>query len=164
MQRIDPGAEEALRFGLQRSPEWPRVARAYLAEHPHCACCKPGDGGAAVVRLQVHHVFPFHYCVVLGRPDLELDARNLITLCERGAGEAGENHHLLVGHLDSFQSANLQVRTDVREFYGMAAERIRGDARWKAKVMRRVKGLEGMTAGERREMRERMDERMPRRA
>jgi len=43
-------------------------------------CCKPGTNTRA--GLQVHHIFPFHYCIALGRPDLELDDRNLITLCE----------------------------------------------------------------------------------
>ena len=57
----------------------------------------------------MHHIFPFHYCIALGRPDLELDDRNLITLCEDEAGKPGQNHHLLVGHLDDFESSNLAV-------------------------------------------------------
>ena len=53
------------------------------------------DYGARVVRnlgpVQVQHIFPFHYCVALGRPDLELDERNLITLCGKSHDGIGEN-------------------------------------------------------------------------
>jgi hypothetical protein len=42
--------------------------------------------------VQVHHIFPFHDCVALGRPDLELDERNLITLCGKSHNGIGENH------------------------------------------------------------------------
>jgi hypothetical protein len=56
-----------------RSPEWPRVERLHLQRQPRCMCCKPGANTRA--GLQVHHIFPFHYCIALGRPDLELDDR-----------------------------------------------------------------------------------------
>src|SRR6202049_95726 len=109
-----------------RSPEWPRVERVHLQRQPHCICCKPGTNTRA--GLQVHHIFPFHYAIALGRPDLELDDRNLITLCEDEAGKPGQNHHLLVGHLDDFESSNLAVVEDAaRTFYGMDATAIESD-------------------------------------
>src|SRR5262249_40052921 len=98
----DHGELEAAKFDIRRSPEWPKVEKAHLAKQAHCICCRPGYKSEA--GLQVHHIFPFHYCIALGRPDLELDDRNLITLCENEKSEPGEDHHLLVGHLDDFQS------------------------------------------------------------
>jgi len=68
-----------------RSPEWPRVERVHLRRQPRCMCCKPGTNPRA--GLQVHRIFPFHYCIALGRPDLELDDRNPITA--RAGGEGG---------------------------------------------------------------------------
>src|SRR5579863_6845544 len=118
---VDHGEQEALRTGVRpRSPKWHGVEEAHLAKEPHCECCKPNTNEKAGV--QVHHKFPFHYCIALGRPDLELDDRNLITLCEDEAGKPGQNHHLLVGHLDDFQSSNLAVVVDAtKTFFGMTA-------------------------------------------
>lgn len=114
--------------------------------------------------MQVHHVIPFHWCVLLGRPDLELDPRNLITLCEDEAGKPGENHHLLVGHLGSFQSANLDVEVDAGvTFHGMTGAALRGDARWRAKVGARPAGMDRMTGEEREALRGVMEARFPRR-
>ncbi len=45
------------------------------------------------------NIFPFHYCIALGRPDLELGQRNLITLCEDEAGHPADNHHYEAGVL-----------------------------------------------------------------
>src|ERR1700732_4714415 len=107
-KRVQHGEVESILTGAgPRSPEWRRVERAHLARQPHCVCCKPGTHGRAP--LQVHHIFSFHYCRLLGRADLELDDRNLITLCETEEGKPAPNHHLLVGHLDDFQSSNLRV-------------------------------------------------------
>ena len=147
MAQVDHGALEAARFGISRSPEWPKVEKAHLQKQPVCQACKPGQAPHA--GLQVHHIFPFHYCIALGRPDLELDDRNLITLCEDEAGKPGENHHLLVGHLDDFQSSNLQVVKDAKQtFHGLSATQIRADARWKAEEAKRLKPLDKMTAAD----------------
>ena len=94
--------------GQPRSPEWPKVEKAHLAKNPHCACCAPGANLSA--GQQVHHKFPFHCCIALGRPDLELDDRNLITLCEKEG--AGGSCHLRFGHLDNFKSFNVDVFED----------------------------------------------------
>jgi len=90
----------------------------------------------------VHHLFPFHYCVILGRPDLELDERNLITLCE---DRASPNHHLLIGHLGSFQSANLDATADAARYRNRTEKLIRASASWLAEVAKRLKPLDKMT-------------------
>jgi len=75
---IDYGARVAASFEIERSRHWPEVVKRHLARQPYCVCCKPNVRNLGLV--QVHHVFPFHYCVAPGRPDLALDERNLIAL------------------------------------------------------------------------------------
>jgi hypothetical protein len=156
----DPGEEVAARFGISRSPQWPAVAKAHLQKQPSCVACKPGTDATA--GKQVHHMFPFHYCIALGRPDLELDDRNLITLCENEAGKPGQDHHLLVGHLDDFQSSNLSVHVDAtKTFFGMDATAIKADAEWTAKVKTRLVPLEKMTPADKAAFKAEMDARFP---
>lgn len=116
----------------QRSPDWPEFRDKFIAANPRCIACGKGAGDG--VGLQAHHIFPFHYCILLGRPDLELDDRNLITLCETEAGHAAsENHHLLIGHLDDFESSNLNVERDaVTTWNNKSAAQIKADPKWQA--------------------------------
>ena len=108
----------------------------------------------------MHHIFPFHYCIALGRPDLELDDRNLITLCEDEAGKPGQNHHLLVGHLDDFESSNLAVVEDAATtFHGMDARDIKRDLTWLRKKANRLVPLERMTGADKEAFREAMNRR-----
>jgi hypothetical protein len=145
--RTDRGLNEALSCGVaSRSPKWPKVQKAHLKIEPICACCKPGENASA--SLQVHHKFPFHYCVALGRPDLELDQRNLITLCETTKDRPAPDHHLLVGHLGDFKSTNLNVKTDVTTFNGMSEQQIKTDPRWKTDEKGRLKPLNEMSMDE----------------
>ncbi len=81
-----------------RSPEWPKVERAYRKLHPTCECC------GSKLRLNVHHKKPFHLY-----PDLELDPTNLITLCMDPKKEC----HLKIGHGDDFKDYNPNVVLDV---------------------------------------------------
>lgn len=62
-----------------RSSQWPRVRSEFVRLHPICEAC----GG--IEDLNVHHVEPFHL-----KPELELDLKNLITLCRE--------HHFRIGH------------------------------------------------------------------
>lgn len=103
---MDNGAVVAKKDSdLDRSPKWPGVQKAHLKLEPKCVAC----GG--IVLLQVHHVVPFHFCIVIAnRPDLELDHRNLITLCQ----DPKTDHHLLVGHEGNFQTYNPDVRRDAK--------------------------------------------------
>jgi hypothetical protein len=139
-KHVDHGHEEAMRtIGRGRSPHWPAVEKAFRKIHPQCVACLV----KSVAHVQIHHRFPFHYCVALGRPDLELDPRNLITLCEWKS--PAPNHHLLIGHLDNFQSSNLAVAEDAITFRGMSAIQIKKDPRWIAKEAKRLVTLDKMT-------------------
>ncbi|HEY3992796.1 MAG TPA: HNH endonuclease signature motif containing protein [Ktedonobacteraceae bacterium] len=122
-RRRDHGLEIARKHGTARSPEWPRVAREHLMHEPGCVACGYRGQG-----LQVHHIKPFHL-----HPALELDPRNLITLCE----VKGRDHHLLLGHLDEWESYNVNVRSDVKRYYGKTALHIRSDAAWLKDVAKR---------------------------
>jgi len=99
-QAIDP-------FSLPRSPQWPEVQHACLQQNQYkCAAC--GVQGEGLV--QVHHIIPFQYCVVYGRPELEFNPKNLIPLCE---GPGTNDHHVAIGHLGDFQHLNQDVLTDI---------------------------------------------------
>jgi hypothetical protein len=139
---IDHGHEEAIRtIGVGRSSHWPKIEKAFRAVHPQCACCIV----KSVTHIQIHHRFPFHYCVALGRPDLELDPRNLITLCE-WPGHTSPSHHELIGHLADWKSSNTDVASDAIAFRGMSEAAIRKDPRWIKKEASRLIQLDKMTA------------------
>lgn len=84
-----------------RSTKWPTVRRAWLKDHPTCAGC------GAVHCVQVHHKQPFHI-----HPELELDNKNFITLCEAAPGD----HHLNLGHLGNWKNFNPHVEADAALF------------------------------------------------
>lgn len=84
-------------FGSVRSPMWQSVRKTHISLFPNCAVC--GKKGTNLSPNEVHHKIPFNI-----DKSLELDPENLITLCR--------NHHLLIGHLMSFRSYNIEVETD----------------------------------------------------
>lgn len=141
-----------------RSSHWPAVEKAVLKANPFCACCGPAKHDKG---LQVHHRLPFHYCVALGRPDLEVDPRNLIVLCETEQNDPEANHHLLIGHLGNFKSDNVHVSDDVELFHGMAADQIQADPRWLARKATRLKLLTDMTDEDKADFRALMDATFP---
>ena len=118
--RGDHGARIARRYRRERSPDWPRVEQEHLLREPACVSCGYKDQG-----LQVHHIRPFHLY-----PDLELDPHNLITLCQ----VRGREHHLLLGHLDDWESYNPNVRNDVRRFHKENAKQISAEPAWQQEV------------------------------
>jgi len=122
-KRMDYGAHIARQHGHERSPEWPRVAKEHRLREPACVVC-----GYKGNKLQVHHIKPFHL-----HPQLELDPRNLITLCEA----RGRDHHLLLGHLDAWNSYNEHIRDDARHFHRKSAAQIRADLVWQKKMAHR---------------------------
>lgn len=123
LRKPDHGARIAKKHGKARSSEWGRVEKEHLLREPAClACGHKGHG------LQVHHIKPFHL-----HPQLELDPNNLMTLCEI----KGRDHHLLLGHLDEWESYNENVKSDVKHFYGMTAAQIKAHAGWQKKVKMR---------------------------
>lgn len=83
----------------KRSSEWPKVEKEHLAAQPECAGC------GCKTHLQVHHEQPFH-----SHPELELDPKNLITLCM-----SKQECHILIGHGDSFKFYNPNVVRDAAE-------------------------------------------------
>jgi len=152
MASKDNGLQEAKRHNTstERSPEWNECRDKFITTHPMCAVCGSTND------LEVHHIFPFHYCVALGRNDLELDPRNLITLC----GGGGENHHLLIGHFDDWQSANLEVNKN-KQIFGTTERAIRSNLVWKIAAMCPLKPLERMSAAEKDALKNKMNTLMP---
>jgi hypothetical protein len=125
---------------IPRSDKWSAVEKAHLWQHPTCAAC--GEGQPGQPGMQVHHMLPFHFCVKLGRPELELDERNLMTLCD----ETINNHHLLLGHLGDFQSYNPNVKADVVSYLGkLGDDQIDADPSWQAEMQRRPPFLNKMS-------------------
>ncbi len=146
-QNTDPGAALAAEYGLQRSPEWPEAEKKHRQIEPDCVAC----GSAA--NLNVHHILPFHFCILLGRPELELDQRNLITLCE-----GTTNHHLLLGHLDNWQSYHKNVKTDAPgPFKGMTDQEIRANELWQQLMKNRPAAWEQMNDNDKAAFRQLMD-------
>ena len=140
---------------FKRSPQWPKVQAEHLKLQPFCiACGQPVDNQG----LQAHHIIPFHYCIALGRPDLELDHRNLITLCEKESGKTGEDHHLLIGHLNNFKSSNLNVVNDSKFKYNKLNEsEIKENSDWLNEKQNQLKELDKMSEQEKTDLRKLMD-------
>lgn len=90
---------DGVAFGAARSAHWPQVQKSFIKEHPICAVCD--KKGSLLNPLNVHHQHPFHL-----HPELELDPKNLITLCRV--------HHLWWGHLGNWSSFNADVEMDAQ--------------------------------------------------
>ena len=144
---------------VPRSPEWVAFAKAQLAATPECAACGPLWKPSTMV--QVHHIFPVHFLRVIGRNDLEFDARNVIVLCTSLVAFPGQDHHLLVGHLDDLQAANPATRRDAERYRGMTAAQIRASATWRSSVLSRMPALEDMSFAQKHALRALMDKVMP---
>jgi hypothetical protein len=95
-----------------RSPRWAAVRREHVKYHPACAACGQRD------HVEVHHVEPYHL-----RPELELVAANLVTLCDR----PGRSCHFSLGHLWDWNRANPFVREVAAMLYGQLQEATKGD-------------------------------------
>ena len=113
---IGYGARVAASFEIERSRHWPEVVKRHLARQPHCVCCKPNVRTLGLV--QVHHVLPFHYCVLRAGPTWSSTSETSL-LCGKSHDGIGENRHLWIGHQNNFQSSNLFVVRDARKtFFG----------------------------------------------
>lgn len=110
IQSIKEQASGKVPKGSKRSDKWPAVRAAHLKQFPRCAVCQ------GTKKLEVHHMKPFHL-----HPELELDPKNLITLCENKAD--GVNCHLLFGHLGNFKSFNANVIPDSSSWRSKIATR-----------------------------------------
>lgn len=85
----------------RRSPEWPKVRKAFLAKNTKCAVC------GSSVKLEAHHIKPFHIY-----PEEELNPNNLIALCE--SKSFGMICHMEVGHSGNYRFENINVEKDVK--------------------------------------------------
>ena len=102
--------------GVARSAKWPSFRRKHLKRQPVCQAC----GCDVRDVLNAHHIKPFHLF-----PDLELDAANVVTLCERGAF----NCHWIFGHGGkSWSDWNPTVIADAEYVRGMLSHIVRGGA------------------------------------
>ncbi len=86
-------------FGGLRSSQWPKARKEFLMKNPNCAVCN------GTVKNEIHHVLPFAKF-----PNLELEPRNFITLCE--SKKKGVTCHQFFGHLGNYKDYNLDVRED----------------------------------------------------
>ena len=149
------GTTIALKYGLQRSPLWPKAQREYLKQNPQCAVCSTNT------TIQIHHVMPFHLCHLVYRGDLELDERNFIPLCE----EKGNNHHLLLGHLGDFESYNQGGREAIlslgKAIPGLSEEAIKADKAWVQLMGARLKPWEKWSHAEKLAFRQILDTTLP---
>jgi predicted HNH restriction endonuclease len=83
-----------LKFMIQgRSKEWSKLRKAFLLSNGICAACKSAKN------VEVHHIKPFGEY-----PALELDLKNLITLCGRC--------HFTLGHLSNYRIFNQHIYND----------------------------------------------------
>lgn len=64
--------ENATRAGNYHTPEWRRLRKKIVEEHPYCAMCGSRE------RLEVHHIKPVRY-----NPELMGDESNLMVLCSQ---------------------------------------------------------------------------------
>lgn len=92
-----------------RSGQWPRVRREHLEREPRCAACGRDKN------LEVHHILPVAESLRIGKPELELDPKNLITLCS-------DPCHFVHGHLMSWSRWSPSVRADCAAYAAKLVE------------------------------------------
>lgn len=163
------GTAAAEEHGIRRSPHWPTVEKHVLASNPKCLACSDEQENARIAQvqhatrgLQVHHALvPFHFAILLGRPDLELDARNLIVLCEDEAGVQTQDHHNLIGHLRNFRSYAPDAAGLAARFTGASREALLADAGFVALCAKLPKEWAQMTDDDKRDMRSMLDQKLP---
>lgn len=148
----DHGAYEAALHKIHRGSTWKLVRKFHLKRQPRCVAC-PSDLKPPMWRrmlflgheVDVHHIIPFHICVIVNRRDLETDSRNLVTLCNT----KHYRHHELLGHLGNYGSYCLAVKRFVASmFRGMSAQQIETDGRWQTLRDNRPKAIDKMDSDE----------------
>lgn len=136
-----------------RSPKWEKCEKDHLEKFPNCVI----SGRSDIVR-QVHHWFPYEYCIELGRPDLELDSDNLFTI----GADPDENFHLYTVHGGYFASFVLDIQGVISLCKGKALHDIMLLSEWHWYVKTRVKPLHSMSALEKQQLRLTFDHLIPR--
>ncbi len=135
--------------GHRRSAKWHARRLVHLKRQRACLVC----GSANPLWLEVHHKYPFHFVVELGRPDLELDERNLYTICDQHE----DKHHLLVGHLGDYRSYNPKLEYTLAMTRGLLASQIQSLREWQTLAHTRPKPLPEMSPVERKELKTLLD-------
>lgn len=82
----------------RRSGKWSDLRDEQVRLYPWCAVC--GDSN----RLQAHHIAPFRT-----HPELELEATNVIVLCDGWFMVRRSGCHYKVGHLGNFNRDNGEI-------------------------------------------------------
>lgn len=122
-----------------RHKKWDTAQAQWMRKHPQCAVC-----GEIACKRNVHHKLPLTYLHAINRLDLELDERNLITLCV----ESDMQHHALVGHLNFYSSFNPWLMQTVAMCKGKTAKEIFDLAEFQQMVNNRPKPVHQMNAKE----------------
>jgi len=89
---------------VTRSSGWNKVRTKHIKYNNFCAVCGKVKG------LEVHHKESFK-----DHPELELDPKNLITLCRR--------HHFFIGHLENWKCINIEILFTVQFFSKLLREK-----------------------------------------
>ena len=83
------------RDGATWSGKWQKAKRLYYKKHGKvCKCCGQRK------KIQLHHKLPRHLF-----PELALDPKNFISLCNR----KGVGCHFLHGHMGSYRTYNENI-------------------------------------------------------
>jgi len=88
-------------LGGKRSPRWRDIQRNHIILNPECNAC------GTRIKLQVHHIKPFHT-----HPELELEPSNLWTLCNR----RWRRCHFIFGHFYNWRRINPNVVRDTNNW------------------------------------------------
>jgi hypothetical protein len=83
--------------------------------------------------------------------------RNLTTLCTREDRE----HHLLLGHLDDYESYNPEVEEFIKTYNRRSNQQIRNDAAWQSAQARKPKHLDEMSQLEKGDFNKMLDGKFP---
>lgn len=152
MNQADNGALAAAEHGLKRSPQWPATERRYKAKYPNCIA------GGGTSKIQVHHtIIPFHYAILLGRPDLENDERNLESI----SADPSLQYHVLLGHLDDYKTWNKELLMDAKRYHGWTSKAIRNDPVWQHKKLNRPKLWQVMSEKDKQDLSEYVNHFLP---
>lgn len=136
---------------IKRSNHWDEL-RDKLIKERGSKC----EISGATTDLEAHHIIPFHFCVLLGRPELELEKKNIIIL---SGGPI--NYHLLIGHLGNFESFNKDI-LNIRKWQKIAAVLdIKENEMWIKTKIKRPKEWKDMTKRNKTDLRKLMDRLFP---
>lgn len=162
-QTFDAGLLVAQTIGItERSSKWATFQKNYLIKNNYCITCGKAKKYTNNNGLQVHHIIPYHICIELNRPDLELDERNLITLCQTDFDIKTENHHLLIGHLNDWESFNKTVLPNAKlNFHSQTSQKIKLNAKWLKKTFKRPKRINDMSSIEKEALKKYINKRFP---